>query len=108
MWSPRFFYCLKKILTFFISDIYLYLIRENTIPKAHPSPAGYRTKGAYMVTQRTYFNSKQAVYDYADALAAIMHSWDMITDYGYDSDNPEEPYYVETRSDIKLARDAIF
>ena len=55
-----------------------------------------------MVTQRTYFSSKQAVYDYADALAAIMHSWDMITDYGYDSDNPDEPFYIETKSDIQL------
>ena len=55
-----------------------------------------------MVTQRTYFNSKQAVYDYADALAAIMHSWEMITDYGYDSDNPDEPFYIETKSDIHL------
>lgn len=55
-----------------------------------------------MVTQRTYFNSKQAVYDYADALAAIMHSWDMITDYGYDSDNLDEPFYIETKSDMQL------
>ena len=54
-----------------------------------------------MVTQRTYFSSKQAVYDYADALAAIMHSWEMITDYGYDSDNPDEPFYIETKSDIQ-------
>lgn len=51
-----------------------------------------------MVTQRIYFSSKQAVYDYADTLAAIMHSWEMITDYGYDSDNPREPFYIETKS----------
>ena len=73
-------------------------IRENIIPKAHPSPEGYRTEGACMVTQRIYFSSKQAVYDYADALAAIMNSWEMITDYGYDSDNPREPFYIETKS----------
>ena len=69
--------------------------------KLKPSPAEHPGRKERQVTQRTYFSSKQAVYDYADALAAIKHSWDMITDYGYDSDNPEEPYYVETRSDIK-------
>ena len=89
-------------MTFFFISIYLYLIRENTITKSSSEPGGYRAKGAYMVTQRTYFNSKQAVYDYADALAAIMHSWEMITDYGYDSDNPDEPFYIETKSDIHL------
>lgn len=53
------------------------------------------------MTQRTYFDSKQAAWNYADTLAAILHSWATITDFGYDSENPEEPFYIETKTELQ-------
>lgn len=59
----------------------------------------------YPITERTYFTSKKLAWDFVQAIGKLQHH--VISNYGVDNTNENEPFFVETLNDPFRSKDEL-
>lgn len=59
----------------------------------------------YPIKEKTNFNSEKTALVFINAIAKLQHH--IVTNYGVDSENKKEPYFVETWSDPFSTKDEL-
>lgn len=57
----------------------------------------------YPLISRTYFSDESIAWRFAEAMAKLNHY--IVSDYGFDPDKGDEPYWVETWNDPFASKD---
>ena len=59
-----------------------------------------------MTTTRTHFATEKAAWHFATMIGAISKGW-IVLDFGVDSENVGEPFYVDTVNDTFATKDEL-
>lgn len=59
----------------------------------------------YPIIERTYFKEQQVAYRFAESINKLHYH--IVSDYGFDAEHKDEPYFVETMNDPFSTRDAL-